>query len=266
MTGKWLAALPLALVVSGPLLAEEQKPRDGRYTDSQPENRANQKVGGEALAAGRSQGPVAKSEEQNPRNGDSPNERRNSDPAWVAADAAQRANSISILGLLVGIGTVLAAGAAAIFTNRTARAAIASRDAFVAAEDASLVVEFPSGGVLEHAIEGVRQPDSYCFDFLITNIGRSTARVHGWQINGGKFERREHTLEANASWSLEDEIIVVPTDGYFDVSIHYFSPLGEERALDVTAKVRGKRLDNGATHFSARVKKRLLRRPNDQGA
>ena len=91
---------------------------------------------------------------------------------------------------------------------------------FVAVEDASLVAAFPSAALVESMVDGVKQPDSYFFDAAITNIGRSTARIHGWQIDGGKPERREHTLKANDSWNIEGELAIIPQNGYFVVSLH----------------------------------------------
>jgi hypothetical protein len=62
-------------------------------------------------------------------------------------DVARQNNWISVI-------TAFVAGLAAFFAARAAGAATTSYRAFVAAEDASLVVEFPSGSMVESVVKG----------------------------------------------------------------------------------------------------------------
>lgn len=131
--------------------------------------------------------------------------------------------------------------------------------AFVAAEDASLVVEFPTGAMSESAEDGVRQPDTYFFKPVITNIGRSAARIRGWRVRDGPFRLRERTLEAGDTWKCSSNIVFNGPDLKFSFELHYSTPLRERMILEVNASVRSKQQPNGATAYSARVKSARLR-------
>lgn len=179
---------------------------------------------------------------------------------WYAARAARDAADWAYWAIF---WTVIALGLNAVglaFLLVTIRQGHKTYQAFVAVEDASLVAEFPNASLTESMIEGVKQPDVYFFDAIITNIGRSTARVHGWQIDGGKPVRREHTLKAGDSWALEGELAIIPRNGYFVVSIHFSSPLSELMVLDINARLKSRTLENGAMAHTGLVKSTRLRK------
>lgn len=170
---------------------------------------------------------------------------------------------MTLAGAVIGMWTLIAAGLAAYFARNAAYAARDSYNAFIKAEDASLVVEFPSGTMIESAVDEVKQPDTYFLNIVITNIGRSTARIEGWNVGNEKFERREHTLKAGDSWKSKGKIDFTTSDGNFAVTIHYSSPLRERMALNVVAKVRARNLPNGTTLYSGRVKSARVQAKDD---
>lgn len=109
-------------------------------------------------------------------------------------------------------------------------------DAFIAAEDASLVVEFPRGTVVESVVDGVLQPDTYFLEVAVTNIGRSTARLHGWSF-GDKRHREDFTLKPGDTKKMHGVEVEEPAEG-FTMSLHYSSPLREHLTLDVDALLK----------------------------
>jgi hypothetical protein len=89
---------------------------------------------------------------------------------------------------------------------------------------------------------------------VVTNVGRSTARIYGWTVGDGKFQRREHTLKADDTWKPRSPIEFADSSGNFAVTVHFSSSLHERMTLDVVGKVRTKRIPNGGVHYSGRVK------------
>jgi hypothetical protein len=175
----------------------------------------------------------------------------------------------AFIGLLVGGGTLFAAWRAAHWAKGAAfhaeegvREARRSADAFVAAEDARLVVEFPSGSMVESYLDSERQPDTYFFDMTITNMGRSAARVAGWTVEG-LFDRNELTLGAGATWTGAEPIQVSDPDEFFEVAIHYSSPLRGRLVHQVAARIQSQTRGNGAVVYFGHVTATQIR-PDDE--
>lgn len=171
---------------------------------------------------------------------------------------------------LMGIAAVLGVGLSIVGVyliwrtwHATRGAADTSRktyDAFIAAEDASLVVEFPEGHIYESVVDGVAQPDSYFLRVKVTNIGRSTARIHGWQI-GDKKHREDRTLKPDETVSMHDIEVIEPANA-FTLTVNYSSPLRDRMLLDVHAILRVKKGRGNPVH--ARVISVGLRNSNDR--
>src|SRR3546814_2571970 len=81
---------------------------------------------------------------------------------------------------------------AAIEAGKSANAAIASHEAFVSAEDASLDISFPSGIKVQQS-DGVEVSEFYRIPVRAINIGRSTAQISGWRCGSDKH-RKQYTV------------------------------------------------------------------------
>lgn len=191
---------------------------------------------------------------------------------WMAARAARDAansardmNRISIAGLVVGLATTVAAGAAAYFAwrasdeaRRSANAAVESHGAFVAAEDAALSVSFPNGGKIEAMTEGVLTT-YFDVNILLANIGRSAAQIEGWRFGEAQNEQL-HVVEPGQQWGGFREItMTIRPNEEFTVTIIYSTPIRQKQELDVTAELRLIREPNGLERISAITRKTYLR-------
>jgi hypothetical protein len=158
------------------------------------------------------------------------------DAVSASADERQAAASESQettgwLNFGAGVITALIAGLAAAFARQAATAGTKGYQAFVAAEDASLTVEFPNGTEIEHFEKGVQQPSSYHLTALITNIGRSTARVHGCVIRDGEsYVPINKTLKKDESVELGWMIDIGPLT-IFEFRIAYSTPIRPKAEL-----------------------------------
>lgn len=268
----------LALIVAVPALAEgEKQPSTQGQEDSdtpQSADKKHEKLSRSAdsikvSALPNDQGPKAASGEKGQEA-----QSHSSDPNWIAAQAARDSadyafwmNLISLAGLIVGGLTMIAAGAAAYFAwlaareaRRSANAASASQEAFVAAEDANLVIEFPNGTKGESFEHGKLIRTTYDLNVLISNIGRSAARIEGWRF-GDKTHRQEHTLKAGESWGRIHPIPVEVAPGQdFNVSILYSSPIRQQMALDVTARLIVREEGNGLLRIRAKARRAVVRK------
>lgn len=100
--------------------------------------------------------------------------------AWKSADASEdaaawagKAYSLSRTGMVLGWMTFVAAAVAALFAGLAANY---TRKQFLVSqrvEDASLVFAFPSG-----AIEVGDNQTTFVLNMVVTNVGRSAARIH----------------------------------------------------------------------------------------
>lgn len=111
------------------------------------------------------------------------------DAQWVSARAGESAARAAwVFGwssLLVGITTLGAAAAAAIYakksadeSRRSANYAQRSYSAFTQVEDASLIVSMPSGREITGSVH------TYMMDCFVTNVGRSAAKIIAFQLEG----------------------------------------------------------------------------------
>lgn len=142
---------------------------------------------------------------------------------------------MGLWGTVGGFLTLIAASLAAYFARNAANAASKSYLAFVAAEDASLSVEFPDGSLGESFVEGVKVSETYNLTAKVTNIGRSTARLHYCSIG-------EHRILVDRTLKKEEEHVMgweVPVETLepFDFLIHYSSPIRPAAVLTVAAQV-----------------------------
>jgi len=149
------------------------------------------------------------------------------------ADAAERFNNLAAVEIGIGFITAIAAVLAARWAKRAASAGTKSYEAFVAAEDAFLSVEFPNGTLIESVVDGVRQPDTYFLTALITNVGRTTARVHGCST-GENHIPIQKTLKRDECEELGWRI---PLDSLaqFNLRISYTTPIRPKAEMIVTA-------------------------------
>lgn len=126
---------------------------------------------------------------------------------WVSARAAESAAEAAWifgkLGSVIGGITLVAAGLAAIYarmsateSKRSANYALFSYEAFTRVEDASLVVSMPVG----HTAEG--RDDLFIVDVLVTNVGRSAARILWFQMEGDNPIVIDKTLMPGAQLAL----------------------------------------------------------------
>src|SRR3546814_8364295 len=76
-----------------------------------------------------------------------------------------------------------------LFRSKSANAAIASHEAFVSAEDASLDISFPSGIKVQQS-DGVEVSEFYRIPVRAINIGRSTAQISGWRCGSDKHQKQ----------------------------------------------------------------------------
>lgn len=143
-------------------------------------------------------------------------------------------------------------------TRTAANTSQKTYQAFIDAEDASLLVEFPTGTMIETAVNGTMQADHYFLDPVITNIGRSTARIQGWSVNDGEFKERERTIKPGETWAIPSQIDFISSGDPFKMSIRYSSPLRAAMVLEVNAKVKSKKQRNGAVAYYAKVGSSLL--------
>lgn len=147
------------------------------------------------------------------------------------ADSADRAANVASFEAALGIATVAFAYLAARWAKRAAQAGTGSYKAFVAAEDASLIVEFPTGTIMQISEDG-QSREEYVLRPTITNVGRSTARVHSvWtkdqEIAVGKTLRRDEDI------TLEESLWVDGAAEAFHARVHYSSPLTSSVALHI---------------------------------
>jgi hypothetical protein len=151
----------------------------------------------------------------------------------------------------LGLVTAAVAGLAAWFAASAARAATKSYKAFVAAEDAYLSVEFPNGTIVESSVDGVSQPDTYFLTAIITNLGRTTARVHGCSY-GEEHIPIQKTLKTDESEELGWRI-QVDSLAQFDLHISYSTPMRPKAELILT--VSPMKFTGRKTHVEGRVVK-----------
>jgi hypothetical protein len=147
------------------------------------------------------------------------------------ADAAERFNNLARFEIGVGIATAVAALFAAFFAASAAKFAAKSYRAFVAAEDASLSVEFSNGTVIESAVEGVRQPDTFFLTAVITNIGKGPARVHGCYVRQNQgYIPVSKTLKTDESEELGWRVDIGPLTE-FSFCVLYTTPIRPQARL-----------------------------------
>jgi hypothetical protein len=148
------------------------------------------------------------------------------------ADAAEYFNSVVWVEIGIGALTALFAYFAAHWAKRAAEAGRKSYEAFVAAEDAYLSVEFPNGIVVESIENGVRS-NTYHLTFVIANLGRSTARIHGCSCGDDQHIPIQQNLKTDESlekgWRLQLDRFEP-----FDLHVSYDTPIRERVELIVT--------------------------------
>jgi hypothetical protein len=144
------------------------------------------------------------------------------------ADAAERFNNLAGVEVCIGAATAVAAILAARWAKHAAEAATKSFRAFVAAEDAHLVLDFAQGPIGRRAnSEGVDKTN-YSFKITISNVGRSAARLHQIIISnsdGSMARSFGETLKADASTELPDWLLITADDPKANVSVGYATSL-----------------------------------------
>jgi hypothetical protein len=163
---------------------------------------------------------------------------RQVDVAREQADLARQNNWLNLV-------TALVAGLAAFFAARAAGAATKSYKAFVAAEDAHLAIEFPNGTWTETGRDGRWVETSYHLTIVITNIGRSTARVHDCTVKT-EMVVIDKTLKRDESEKIPAAVTLDSLDP-FRMVIRYTSPIRINAMLIVEAIPQKVRSNNRLT-------------------
>lgn len=158
-----------------------------------------------------------------------------------AAEATEEQVIPAWLGMLLSGGATLLILWTLAETRKSTRLARATYEAFIAVEDASLVVEFHRGHIIESGSEGVRRPDTYYLPVTITNIGRSTARFNGWSVVGTDITSASFgTLKPGETWESDDleNLMLEEPATDFKVAFAYSSPVRERMILEVSATLK----------------------------
>lgn len=154
------------------------------------------------------------------------------------AEAAERFNGLAILEIMVGLFTAFVAGLAARFARDAAEAATRSFKAFVAAEDAHLVLDFEQGPVGQWTDEEGVTKVNYSFRITVSNVGRSAARLQQYifsNCEGSVARSFGETLKPDASTQLLDNFLfIMASDRKADVRISYATALHPLTHFDVT--------------------------------
>jgi hypothetical protein len=162
---------------------------------------------------------------------------------------------LGLWGAVGGFLTLIAASLAAYFARNAAYAARDSYNAFIAVEDAYLIVEFPSISVVEETdVKGVKNV-RYSATATITNIGRTAAYLRFWKI-GDRMKRLDATLDKGGK-PLQIRKISIPTAD-FDLIVEYSSTIRPLAVLATSARVRLGKVDY------VRVLERRLDFPDDK--
>jgi hypothetical protein len=170
------------------------------------------------------------------------------------ADAAERFNTLAGIEIGIGFATAIAAILAARWAKKAAEAGTKSYQAFVAAEDASLDIEFTDANEIESWTEGVQQPTTYFFTAIITNIGRSTARVHRCIVRGDpqNFIPVNKTLKQNESEALITRLDIGPLT-IFEFQVSYATPIRPNAELVLKVFPTKKTSSNGGATITGSV-------------
>jgi hypothetical protein len=158
------------------------------------------------------------------------------------AAAAERFNNVVWVEIGVGAFTALFAYLAARWARRAAEAGIKSYKAFVAAEDAHLVLDFAQGPIGRWSGEDGVEKVNYSFKVTVSNVGRSAARLQEaiFSYSGGRSERGfGKTLKADSSMELVDDWLLINADDpTARVQISYATSLHPLTQLDVVVGLK----------------------------
>lgn len=166
---------------------------------------------------------------------------RQVDLAREQTDLAKQNNWLNLV-------TALVAGLAAYFAARAAGAATKSYKAFVAAEDAHLVLDFEQGPYGQWTSGGVTK-DNYSFRVTVSNVGRSAARLQRliFKSSDGSVARSfGETLQRDASTPILSDWLMINADSpTANVQISYATALHPVTHFDVVVgmdvEVRGRK-------------------------
>lgn len=166
-----------------------------------------------------------------------------------AADAAQAQTwlnfylaRMALWGTIGGFLTLIAASLAAFYARDAAKASRGSLQAFVAAEDAHLVLDFAQGPIGRWTGEDGVEKVNYSFMVTVSNVGRSAARLQQviFSYSGGRSERGfGKTLKADSSLELIDDWLLINADDPTAmVQISYATSLHSLTQLDVVVGLK----------------------------
>lgn len=153
--------------------------------------------------------------------------------AQAAVDQVSQADRSSwLLEIELCISALTAAGAiaAAAFAARASSAASKSYQAFVAAEDATLAIDFPKGTTIEIA-NPEKAWTEYQIEVMVVNLGRSPARLHRWTM-GDRVTQLDATIAPGATYRIHYVDFLAAER--FEFQIHYSTPLHPTAVLTVT--------------------------------
>ena len=154
------------------------------------------------------------------------------------ADQAVRQADLFRWEILISAATMVVAFAAAAFAARAASAGTKSYEAFVAAEDAHLVLDFSDGTIIQHYLPEYGDEewrDHYMITAKITNVGRSTARIRNCYLDGNIIGASK-TLRRDEEWSISKRIERESLDE-FEFVINYTSPITDAGKLTMKAQL-----------------------------
>jgi hypothetical protein len=132
------------------------------------------------------------------------------------ADAAEWFNNLAVAEIGVGLFTAFVAALAARWAKTAAEAGVSSYRAFVAAEDAHLVLDFwprPHGS--STTSEGVTTRN-WTFEVTVSNVGRSAARLQQLTINsfeGSVARSFGETLKPDETTKLPEWVWFLAAEG-----------------------------------------------------
>ena len=178
------------------------------------------------------------------------------------ADAAERAHQATSFEIGLGVTTAVVAFFAAKFARNAAMAATESYRAFVAAEDAHLVLDFEGGALMETASDGVITGQHYAFEVIVTNVGRSAARLHQLFMRteeGSAAQSLAQTLKADCSTKLPQILWIDAATGTATISITYATSLRSVANYEATIGVDA---TSGGPNATAYVASSRIGRPH----